>query len=93
MAKPYARARESWYKIIGGHMKNKKFLMTAEMSTVLRTKSIVEAAASGSIAAKNAIKYDGYKDEDGPFFCGTIKGGTFIIASKHLGPQIIIEDK
>lgn len=84
MAKPYARAKEVLYKVTGGHMKGKKFVMLAEMEKVLHTGSVVAAAEHGSIAAKNAVKYDSYTDEDGPFYCGTIKGGTFVIAAKHL---------
>lgn len=88
MAKPYARAPIDLYKLIGGHMKGKKFAMTGNMLAIHRTNSIVEVAAKGSIAAKNAIKYDNYTDADGPFFCGTIKGGTYIVASKHIGNKL-----
>ena len=93
MAKPYARERQEYFKLIGGHMKGKKFLKTGLMLTILGTASIEEAATKGSIAAKHAIKYDNYTDSDAPFYCGTIKGGSYIIAAKHIGPLIVIPDK
>lgn len=79
MAKVYAKASEQVFKVTKDHpMKGQIFVLEKEVS------NLEALAEEGNISAKNALRYEKYTPEDGPFYYGRIKSGCFIIAAKHL---------
>lgn len=63
-----------------GYCQGYSFLIEDELSKVSGTDNLVELAQRGNMAAFNAMKDGGYRQEDGPFYYGKIGEYGFVIS-------------